>query len=455
MTSKVGIDASSVEEASGGGNIGVGVPLKKGPWTKEEDAILMDYVKKHGEGCWSSVQKQTGLARGGKSCRLRWANHLRPDLKKGAFTPEEEDHIIELHAKIGNKWSRMAAEFPGRTDNDIKNYWNTRLKRQRRAELSVCPPDVCFQAFSENKENKDLGTFSSANSYPDLLPINSSEIPAVELKNLEPSQQLYPPGLLNIAASSFLDIPATSLLDQGLNSPCNTRSVLSTMHPSKRIQGSESWFSDLNVDLFEARHQYQNDGSLLAQSLEFSSPYTHNLTSDHHPSFSVEIPGSHAPLNGNSSSSEPKWGKKLELPSLQTQMASWGSPSPLSSLEYFDTLIQSPPNQQTDSGSLSPRNSEYFDTLIQSPPNQQTDLGSLSPRNSGLLDAILYESQTCRVSKNTSCDVVDDSCPDLQKIQWGTYTDPISPSGHSIQRCLVNTPLAMEVHWMNNSQQRQ
>lgn len=93
----------------GGGGTARGVILKKGPWTSAEDAILIDYVKKHGEGNWNAVQKNSGLFRCGKSCRLRWANHLRPNLKKGAFTQEEEQMIVELHAKMGNKWARMAA----------------------------------------------------------------------------------------------------------------------------------------------------------------------------------------------------------------------------------------------------------------------------------------------------------------------------------------------------------
>lgn len=97
------------------GEIGVGlgglqVVLKKGPWTAAEDAVLLEYVKRQGEGNWNAVQKNTSLQRCGKSCRLRWANHLRPFLKKGPFTPEEEKTIIDLHAKIGNKWARMAAQ---------------------------------------------------------------------------------------------------------------------------------------------------------------------------------------------------------------------------------------------------------------------------------------------------------------------------------------------------------
>lgn len=103
--------SSSLEEEAGvGGNIRGESPLKKGPWTAAEDAILVEYAKKHGQGNWNAVHKYSGLARCGKSCRLRWANHLRPDLKKGAFTAEEENRILELHAKMGNKWARMAAE---------------------------------------------------------------------------------------------------------------------------------------------------------------------------------------------------------------------------------------------------------------------------------------------------------------------------------------------------------
>ncbi|XP_010941521.1 uncharacterized protein [Elaeis guineensis] len=125
-------------DGGGSGNGG----LKKGPWTAAEDAILMEYVRKQGEGNWNAVQKNTGLARCGKSCRLRWANHLRPNLKKGAFSPDEELLILRLHAQLGNKWARMAAHLPGRTDNEIKNYWNTRIKRRQRAGLPLYPPDV-------------------------------------------------------------------------------------------------------------------------------------------------------------------------------------------------------------------------------------------------------------------------------------------------------------------------
>jgi myb proto-oncogene protein len=85
------------------------VVLKKGPWTTAEDAMLVDHVRRHGEGNWNAVQRLTGLLRCGKSCRLRWTNHLRPNLKKGSFSPDEELLIAQLHAQLGNKWARMAA----------------------------------------------------------------------------------------------------------------------------------------------------------------------------------------------------------------------------------------------------------------------------------------------------------------------------------------------------------
>nr|F1B281.1 RecName: Full=MYB-like transcription factor 4; Short=PhMYB4; AltName: Full=MYB-like protein MYB5d8; AltName: Full=Protein EMISSION OF BENZENOIDS III; Short=PhEOBIII [Petunia x hybrida]ADX33331.1 R2R3-MYB transcription factor [Petunia x hybrida] len=102
----------------------------KGAWTKEEDERLIAYIKAHGEGCWRSLPKAAGLLRCGKSCRLRWINYLRPDLKRGNFTEDEDELIIKLHSLLGNKWSLIAGRLPGRTDNEIKNYWNTHIRRK-------------------------------------------------------------------------------------------------------------------------------------------------------------------------------------------------------------------------------------------------------------------------------------------------------------------------------------
>ncbi|KAL5582311.1 hypothetical protein UlMin_014753 [Ulmus minor] len=104
--------------------------VKKGPWTPEEDILLVSYIQEHGPGNWRAVPTNTGLLRCSKSCRLRWTNYLRPGIKRGNFTDQEEKMIIHLQALLGNRWAAIATYLPQRTDNDIKNYWNTYLKKK-------------------------------------------------------------------------------------------------------------------------------------------------------------------------------------------------------------------------------------------------------------------------------------------------------------------------------------
>ncbi|GAB2228608.1 hypothetical protein Droror1_Dr00022728 [Drosera rotundifolia] len=216
---------------------------KKGAWSKQEDQKLIDYISKHGEGCWRSIPQAagmritlimltcasysfidsyciylhvlefessvlvlaccssyvhqfdkfqlslaimalvriihtnmrftsihsrapymyiadflyiSGLLRCGKSCRLRWMNYLRPNLKRGNFGEDEEDLIIKLHALLGNRWSLIAGRLPGRTDNEVKNYWNSHL-REKLISLGIDPSNHRL-----NQRRQDLKTITTS-----------------------------------------------------------------------------------------------------------------------------------------------------------------------------------------------------------------------------------------------------------------------------------------------------
>ncbi|KAH8515328.1 hypothetical protein H0E87_003973 [Populus deltoides] len=130
--------------------------LKRGPWTAEEDRILINHIQLYGHGNWRALPKQAGLLRCGKSCRLRWINYLRPDIKRGNFSREEEDTIIKLHEMLGNRWSAIAGRLPGRTDNEIKNVWHTHLKK--RLKQNHFAPEINGRSVDVSRFNHELKT---------------------------------------------------------------------------------------------------------------------------------------------------------------------------------------------------------------------------------------------------------------------------------------------------------
>ncbi|KAJ9702102.1 hypothetical protein PVL29_004035 [Vitis rotundifolia] len=202
----------------------------KGAWTAIEDELLVECIKVHGEGKWSGIPKKAGLKRCGKSCRLRWLNYLRPDIKRGNMSPEEEDLIIRLHRLLGNRWSLIAGRIPGRTDNEIKNYWNTNFAKKAPAR----------QTSSSEKNSIRITSPPS-----DLLPPNLQQFTNVLATPLQPElefEALPPPMDQNFSKTTASEPQFTD------NSP----DIIMDLNPGE-ISVSEIFNDDfINFNDFEA-----------------------------------------------------------------------------------------------------------------------------------------------------------------------------------------------------------
>ncbi|KAL6527976.1 hypothetical protein OROHE_014926 [Orobanche hederae] len=411
--------SNNCENLSGSSN--GGSVLKKGPWTSAEDAILVDYVNKHGEGNWNSVQKHSGLSRCGKSCRLRWANHLRPNLKKGAFTPEEERLIMQLHAKMGNKWARMAAHLPGRTDNEIKNYWNTRIKRRQRAGLPLYPPDLCLHIHPKNQKQLNSPGIYGDKECNDVMQTNGYETPDFMFNSLE----ILP------YAPEFPDISGNVSKGNGFGTPQFYSFVPQAIGVSKFPQEPDETMPDYGRGAaFEAlpfdRAQTGSCVNKISQSLGLRFQYGPDCTKKLLPCGVDQ--DSHFMSNVIFSASKHFAGaQKLELPSLQYQESGYSlwDPEP----ESLDSIVQSRPLSL--SGPL----------ILSHCP---------SPGSSGLLEDLLYEAKALSNQSSdwasssnfrSHADITDSSAIKTCLTEFKGYLDPSSPSADSMGSILnVCTP---------------
>ncbi|XP_031389116.1 transcription factor RAX2-like [Punica granatum] len=205
--------------------------VKRGRWSPEEDAKLKEYIDKYGTGGnWIALPHKAGLKRCGKSCRLRWLNYLRPNIKHGEFSEEEDGIICALYASIRSKWSIIAAQLPGRTDNDIKNYWNTKLKKKligtlnisRPHEQKMVQPTLPLQSLSLSSVCHSLSSLMQMNSSTWYSNCNSNH----HLNDAKSSPTAldffsFPPSLANVGPNTRLSATENPPLFQthdGLNS---------------------------------------------------------------------------------------------------------------------------------------------------------------------------------------------------------------------------------------------
>ncbi|XP_042944660.1 transcription factor MYB14-like [Carya illinoinensis] len=179
-------------------------------WCPEEDRKLKAYIKQYGIRNWSKMPQAAGLTRSGKSCRLRWMNYLRPDIKRGNFSQEDQETILKWHELLGNRWSEIAAKLPGRTDNEIKNYWHAHLKKLSKNNSSSTTISELVGTSEDVEANKND---SSGNQ--DLLLCDSPKVPNMDgFNGIQTSPQIYMSINDVISSSSCTDPPVEDVINQ-------------------------------------------------------------------------------------------------------------------------------------------------------------------------------------------------------------------------------------------------
>ncbi|KAK4338713.1 hypothetical protein RND71_043200 [Anisodus tanguticus] len=241
--------------------------LKRGPWSKEEDDLLINYINKNGHPNWRALPKLAGLLRCGKSCRLRWTNYLRPDIKRGSFTAEEEDTIIKLHKVLGNRWSAIAARLPGRTDNEIKNIWHTRLKKKMSKSLAQETPEIQEETMKTSKSEENLDIHSEPdNSNLDIIhlePENSRDDSEISSPKINHEIQQQPSSSMRSSSST------SSSEDSCSNTTTTSSESLDQIMLDNLLEVDDDFWSEVLWEpVDDSNHNNDNNLDLSLTSLE-------------------------------------------------------------------------------------------------------------------------------------------------------------------------------------------
>ncbi|KAI4333313.1 hypothetical protein L6164_018141 [Bauhinia variegata] len=207
--------------------------VKRGPWSSSEDLKLVTFIQRYGHDNWRALPKQAGLQRCGKSCRLRWINYLRPDVKRGNFTEEEEDTIMRLHGTFGNKWAKIASHLPGRTDNEIKNVWHTCLKKK------LLPKTTSGSSAEEsNQESTITSPTASSSSVSNGTPNTANSISASESTEQEGQTAIKPQSPMQVEpekpVSMGIDVGITEAMKESSTSIL-AQNPLNSSNPSSEL----------------------------------------------------------------------------------------------------------------------------------------------------------------------------------------------------------------------------
>ncbi|XP_068648922.1 myb-related protein 308-like [Aristolochia californica] len=321
--------------------------VRRGLWSPEEDEKLINYISTYGHGCWSSVPRLAGLQRCGKSCRLRWINYLRPDLKRGSFSIQEEALIIELHRMLGNRWAQIVKHLPGRTDNEVKNYWNSSIKKKLISQGTFAETTI----------------LDSSKQGPALTNVDFNQI-------ITSSLDVYLPGATAPQDFAYEDLK-TDVIGYSLDS----YAAAAPAPPfEKTLYEHSTW---------AFRQQHHSDNQLESSSFDVSdiaATPSHHLQAHHFPEgnfrmLSDSLVGSTMPrvphetvdmdeTSVPSSSSSQEVASSLQLPFFLDGSYQFDPPVPMSHMEAIDVVLGSSWSStlSSETGSMNPGLVPYWET---------------------------------------------------------------------------------------------